>query len=106
MWFINAVVLFILTSKFVDQLGSSFRSKVLAISILAPLFSGLVALVLPTSTEEQFGRAVLVAWLLQIALIWLALVFWIKASRSEGTRVAASYFAYQVVVLVGGRMLG
>lgn len=94
MWVISAVGLYILVSVFSSGTESDARWKILFIAIA----SGIVQASISSAMPNLAG--LLLATAASLGLIVIALMFWCGLERKVAVKVAGSYFALCVAVII------
>ena len=94
MWVISAVGLYVLVSVFAAGVAATARFRILFIAIAAVLMQILIGNALPSL------RGSLLAIVASLAFIVVALVLWCGVGRKAALKIAASYFALCVALVV------
>jgi hypothetical protein len=94
MWVVSAVGLYILVSVFASGTESDARWKILFIAIA----SGIVQAVIGNAVPNLGG--LLLAIVASLGLIWIALIFWCGVEQKAALKIAGSYFALCVGIVI------
>jgi hypothetical protein len=104
MFILNAVVLYILFSIFSNLPSSEYRYKIWGV-----LFATIIIAIPFGIFLQNFIIDIFIVQLIfipiQVSVVWILSVFWLKISRIAATKIALGFLTYFLVLIIGSILM-